>query len=50
MSHSPSSVRAVVSESEWEQRLQLAACYRLVALFGWDDCDLPVGVLDSQKN
>ena len=37
MSHSPSSVRAVVSESEWEQRLQLAACYRLVALFGWDD-------------
>ena len=37
MSHSPSSVRAVVSETEWEQRLQLAACYRLVALFGWDD-------------
>lgn len=37
MSHSTSSIRAVVSETEWEQRVQLAACYRLVALFGWDD-------------
>ena len=24
-------------ESEWELRLDLAACYRLMALFGWDD-------------
>lgn len=23
--------------SEWKQRVDLAACYRLVALFGWDD-------------
>ena len=26
-----------VSEAEWRQRVDLAACYRLVALFGWDD-------------
>lgn len=26
-----------VSEAEWEQRVALAACYRLVARFGWDD-------------
>ncbi len=26
-----------VSEAEWRQRIDLAACYRLVALFGWDD-------------
>ncbi|MFK0571809.1 class II aldolase/adducin family protein [Endozoicomonas sp.] len=25
------------NESEWELRLDLAACYRLMALFGWDD-------------
>jgi ribulose-5-phosphate 4-epimerase/fuculose-1-phosphate aldolase len=31
------SVRAQVSEAEWQQRLDLAACYRLVALYGWDD-------------
>lgn len=30
-------VRAMVSEAEWEQRVNLAACYRLVAQFGWDD-------------
>jgi ribulose-5-phosphate 4-epimerase/fuculose-1-phosphate aldolase len=30
-------VRAVVSTEEWEQRVALAACYRLVAHFGWDD-------------
>ena len=30
-------VRAVVSAEEWEQRVALAACYRLVAHFGWDD-------------
>jgi ribulose-5-phosphate 4-epimerase/fuculose-1-phosphate aldolase len=30
-------VRSHVSEAEWEQRVALAACYRLVARFGWDD-------------
>ena len=30
-------VKAQVSQAEWEQRVDLAACYRLVALFGWDD-------------
>ncbi|MES2960660.1 MAG: class II aldolase, partial [Pseudomonadota bacterium] len=29
--------RSVVSAAEWEQRVALAACYRLVARFGWDD-------------
>ncbi len=26
-----------ISEAEWTVRVDLAACYRLVALFGWDD-------------
>jgi ribulose-5-phosphate 4-epimerase/fuculose-1-phosphate aldolase len=26
-----------ISEAEWKQRVDLAAAYRLVALFGWDD-------------
>jgi len=26
-----------MSEAEWTQRVNLAACYRLVAMFGWDD-------------
>jgi ribulose-5-phosphate 4-epimerase/fuculose-1-phosphate aldolase len=30
-------VKAQVSAAEWEQRVNLAACYRLVALYGWDD-------------
>jgi ribulose-5-phosphate 4-epimerase/fuculose-1-phosphate aldolase len=30
-------VQSLVSEAEWEQRVALAACYRLVAQFGWDD-------------
>lgn len=30
-------VRAPVSAEEWQQRTDLAACYRLVAMFGWDD-------------
>ena len=33
----PTNVRAIVSPEEWEQRVALAAAYRLVALFGWDD-------------
>jgi ribulose-5-phosphate 4-epimerase/fuculose-1-phosphate aldolase len=30
-------VRAQVGEVEWKLRVDLAACYRLVAHFGWDD-------------
>jgi ribulose-5-phosphate 4-epimerase/fuculose-1-phosphate aldolase len=30
-------VRSSVSEAEWAQRVELAACYRLVALYHWDD-------------
>lgn len=33
----PASVRAEVSEAEWQARVDLAAAYRLVALYGWDD-------------
>lgn len=31
------SLRGKVSEEEWALRVDLAAAYRLVALFGWDD-------------
>ena len=30
-------VKSRVSDAEWKQRVDLAACYRLVALHGWDD-------------
>ncbi|HZJ66055.1 MAG TPA: class II aldolase/adducin family protein [Kofleriaceae bacterium] len=30
-------VRSKVGEVEWQLRVDLAACYRLVAHFGWDD-------------
>ena len=30
-------LRKQVSEAEWSTRVELAAAYRLVALFGWDD-------------
>ena len=30
-------IRRDVGEAEWQQRVDLAACYRLVARFGWDD-------------
>jgi ribulose-5-phosphate 4-epimerase/fuculose-1-phosphate aldolase len=30
-------VRSQVSDVEWQLRVDLAACYRLVALYGWDD-------------
>src|SRR2546428_4021526 len=33
----PSSVREQVSQEEWQARVDLAAAYRLVALYGWDD-------------
>ena len=26
-----------ISNSEWQERINLAACYRLLALYGWDD-------------
>jgi ribulose-5-phosphate 4-epimerase/fuculose-1-phosphate aldolase len=32
-----SSVRDQVTDTEWQTRVALAACYRLVALYGWDD-------------
>jgi ribulose-5-phosphate 4-epimerase/fuculose-1-phosphate aldolase len=31
------SVKQEVSPEEWQTRVDLAACYRLVAMFGWDD-------------
>jgi ribulose-5-phosphate 4-epimerase/fuculose-1-phosphate aldolase len=33
----PTGLREHVSPAEWEQRVALAAAYRLVALFRWDD-------------
>ena len=30
-------IRAQVSEQEWQTRVDLAACYRLIALFRWED-------------
>jgi ribulose-5-phosphate 4-epimerase/fuculose-1-phosphate aldolase len=33
----PSSIREQVTEAEWKARVDLAAAYRLVALYGWDD-------------
>ena len=33
----PSPVRSQVSDAEWQTRVDLAAAYRLVALYGWDD-------------
>ncbi len=37
MNLSASTLRSRCSDAEWHQRVDLAACYRLVALFGWDD-------------
>ncbi|MEO5671584.1 MAG: class II aldolase/adducin family protein [Ramlibacter sp.] len=31
------SLKQVVSAEEWQARVDLAACYRLVALYGWSD-------------
>ncbi len=31
------SIRNQVSEAEWQLRVDLAACYRAIALYGWDD-------------
>lgn len=30
-------VRELVSDEEWGLRVNLAACYRIIAMFGWDD-------------
>jgi ribulose-5-phosphate 4-epimerase/fuculose-1-phosphate aldolase len=37
MEHPNVNMRELVSAQEWEARVNLAAAYRLVALFGWDD-------------
>lgn len=31
------SLKDMVSEQEWQMRVDLAACYRMVAHYGWDD-------------
>nr|WP_136249749.1 class II aldolase/adducin family protein [Ningiella ruwaisensis] len=31
------SIKSKVSEQEWQTRVNLAACYRMVAHYGWDD-------------
>ena len=30
-------VKGSVTQQEWQMRVDLAACYRLIALYGWDD-------------
>ncbi|MEI5996137.1 class II aldolase/adducin family protein [Paraburkholderia bengalensis] len=37
MASSEISLKQAVSPAEWDARVNLAAAYRLVALFGWDD-------------
>jgi ribulose-5-phosphate 4-epimerase/fuculose-1-phosphate aldolase len=37
VSHSIRSLEGKVSPEEWKQRVDLAALYRIVALYGWDD-------------
>ena len=31
------SVKQMVSAEEWQARIDVAACYRIVAHYGWDD-------------
>ena len=31
------SLREQVSDEEWQLRVDLAACYRIIAMYGWDD-------------
>src|ERR1700682_3281075 len=33
----PANIREQISKEEWETRVDLAAAYRLVAHYGWDD-------------
>src|SRR6186713_154907 len=35
--NSQSEIQKLVSAEEWQLRVDLAACYRLVALYGWSD-------------
>ena len=37
----PSDIQNMVSAEEWQLRVDLAACYRLVALYGWSDLVFP---------
>ncbi|MGP5312255.1 class II aldolase/adducin family protein [Psychrobacter faecalis] len=37
ITNSSTSVRHNVSEAEWKMRVDLAACYRIIASYGWDD-------------
>ncbi|MGH8505772.1 MAG: class II aldolase/adducin family protein [Stenotrophobium sp.] len=37
MTTTQNSLRGTVSNAEWQARVNLAAAYRLVALYGWDD-------------
>ena len=37
MNDAARNVQSLVTEAEWEQRVALAACYRLVAHYHWDD-------------
>ena len=37
MNDAGTELRSRMSAAEWQQRVDLAACYRLVAMFGWDD-------------
>ena len=32
-----STVKSQVSDEEWQVRIDLAACYRAIAMYGWDD-------------
>ena len=32
-----SAVRDQVTDEEWQVRVDLAACYRIIAVYGWDD-------------
>ncbi len=31
------SIQQQVSAQEWQLRIDLAACYRAIAMYGWDD-------------
>lgn len=35
--NSQDSIKDSVSAAEWQMRVDLAACYRLIAMYGWDD-------------
>ncbi len=37
LASSGSTNRRSMSDAEWQTRIDLASCYRLVALYGWDD-------------